>query len=232
MSSTGVGCSMMILLSAVCGFALPCLMGMEVASKKKTQRKQEEELESAKFRTMVSALAALKLGFGAMVVYLGVSASSFSQLQNTGYFPFPGASWGIYIGWFAISLQVCTAYCAVTRVYPNPLFGGGGEKEEEETDGQGADALQGQAGFGAFPPNGGGGFGGGMGAPMFMDAGMPPPGGMPPLGGLGPGFDLPPLGMPPGPLGPGMPPGGMGAGPGYVMPALSADHEESPFPPM
>merc|ERR1719416_263016 len=159
-------------------------MGMEVAGKKQTKRKQEEEVQNAKFRTMLISILALFLGFLAVVLYCAISSSGFQTLQNTGYYPFPDSHAGFYIAWIAVFFQAITTGLAVSRYWQDG-------KDEEEEDSPDRATLQNRA----FAP----------GAPLMMDPGM---GGMPP-GGMG----MPPggLGMPPGGFGP---PDAFGAGPG------------------
>jgi len=199
---TGLSVTILIIFAVLCGFSHAIYMSVEGGfgdsgkgkkKKKKKSKKQDEELENAKWWTMWSAILAQLFVFIAIVTFQAATHNHFMTLQHTGYYPFPRAHAGIYLVWIVFSFQCIAVYCAVTRLYPNPLFQRSPEEAAAEGDGEeedeyaqaGHNAIYGgdpqMAGAALLGPQGGMGqmgFGGGVGMqpqPMGgMGGGMPP----------------------------------------------------------
>lgn len=135
----GIFCLLLILVGSCCSMITVVFLSMEGTKKKK------KEKEEAAQKTMASSIASFVLVFMGVTAWLFLSDTTFKGLKTTGYYPYPGAYIGLYMGALGIFVLFFPMYLGITRIYPNPLFKSkGAAKEEEEeyvTDMYGRDML-------------------------------------------------------------------------------------------
>lgn len=169
LAAAGMACLLLNLVGAIASFMVPVMKSMELQGKKK------KDQDAARKTTMVTTIVAFACPFVSTVTWVGLSDSTFKQLQRTAFFPYPAASAGAYLAGVGVFILFVGMFCGITRVYP--LF----RPKEAQTEEEYADAVPEEAaallpGLGMGPP--------GMGPPGMgpgMGMGMGPPGMGPPL---------------------------------------------------
>lgn len=118
----GLISTVFLAVSAILGFVVPVMMGMEAGTKKK-----KKHLEAAKFNTMIVCIVAFVLTLISLVAWSSTQGSTVKDFQRTGYYPTPKPHAAFYLAVVGLLLQLIGMICGILRTRTE-------KKEEDEDD--------------------------------------------------------------------------------------------------
>jgi len=132
MGIVGLISMLLLLVSAVCGFLSPVMQSMEgPVTKKKKSKKKKKALMEAQFTTMLVSIGGFVPAFLATIGWIFTSDNQFKGLQSSAYYPWPGASAGMFLAGLGCFFMFIGMILGIVRRQ------GADDDKEEEDEGEG-----------------------------------------------------------------------------------------------